>query len=328
MANFPVYPTPFTSVVQARGAAAVNSISGPLAASCAVAGIGLGALLTGRAGIALAAIGLVGAVLILLSVRLCSSWERAIVLRAGRIRGVCGPGIFLTVPFLDQIASVVDQRIRTTPVATHETLTRDTTPVDVEAVIFWMVHDPLRAITELDDFAGSVSMVALTTLREVVSSSDLTVLLEDRSRIDDELREQIARKTAEWGVTVQGVEIRDVQLPAGLQDAMSRQAQAEREKAARVTLASAERAVALELAEAAHTYEKTPIALQILQINRIFEMNKDRGTTILMPTTMADAMAGIAMGGVLGSSLSSATSTGAQSKNDPASSPDEGMRAG
>ena len=133
-------------------------------------------------------------------------------------------------------------------------------------------------------------MVALTTLREVVSSSDLAVLLEDRRRIDDQLRDLIEVKTREWGVTVQAVEIRDVQLPDNLQDAMSRQAQAERERAARVTLASAERAVAVELAAAAKTYEASPIALQILQINRVFEMNKNRGTTILMPTTMADAM--------------------------------------
>ncbi|GBR41033.1 SPFH/Band 7/PHB domain protein [Neoasaia chiangmaiensis NBRC 101099] len=271
----------------------MNSISGPLAAVALLIGFGCGALDKAHFVVWLV-LGVIAAVAIILSVRLCAAWERAIVLRAGRVKGVYGPGIFLTVPFLDQVANVVDQRIRTVPVATRETLTRDTTPVDVDAVIFWMVHDPLRAITELDDFAGSVSMVALTTLREVVSSSYLSVLLEDRRRIDDELREQIALKTQEWGVTVQGVEIRDVQLPASLQDAMSRQAQAEREKAARVTLASAERAVALELAEAAKTYASTPIALQILQINRIFEMNKDRGTTILMPTTMADAMAGVA----------------------------------
>ncbi|WP_367159148.1 slipin family protein [Kozakia baliensis] len=271
----------------------VNSISAPLAGFCVLAGLVASVgdahdrpyFLLG---------GIVLGICVLLSVRLCSAWERAVVLRAGKIKGVYGPGIFLTVPFLDQVTEVVDQRIRTVPVNTRQTLTRDTTPVDVDAVIFWMVHDPLRAVTELDAFAASVSMVALTTLREVVSSSDLSVLLEDRRRIDDELREQIARKTSEWGVTVQGVEIRDVQLPVSLQDAMSRQAQAEREKAARVTLASAERAVALELSEAAKSYEASPVALQILQINRIFEMNKDRGTTILMPTTMADSMAGIA----------------------------------
>lgn len=292
MGSFPpIFPTASGAAVT-KASRLFNSISAPLAGLCVLAGFGAAALYP--PGIALVVVGFVLAVIVLLTVRLCSAWERAIVLRAGRIRGLSGPGLFLTVPFLDQISSIVDQRIRTVPVSTRQTLTRDTTPVDVDAVIFWMVHDPLRAVTELDDFASSVSMVALTTLREVVSSSDLSVLLEDRRRIDDELREQIARKTAEWGVTVQGVEIRDVQLPESLQDAMSRQAQAEREKAARVTLASAERAVALELAEASKSYAANPIALQILQINRIFEMNKDRGTTILMPTTMADSMAGMA----------------------------------
>lgn len=268
----------------------LNSVAVVIAALCGVAGF-FGAAVTGNQ--LLLIIGIVVGLVFLLSLKMCDAWQRAIVLRAGKIRGVSGPGIFFIIPFIDQIAAMVDQRIRTVPVSTQQTLTRDTTPVDVDAVIFWMVHDPLRAVTELDDYAGSVSMVALTTLREVVSSSDLAVLLEDRRRIDDDLRDQIALKTREWGVTVQGVEIRDVQIPVNLQDAMSRQAQAEREKAARVTLASAERAVALELAEAAKSYVESPVALQILQINRIFEMNKDRGTTILMPTTMADAMAGL-----------------------------------
>lgn len=301
--SFPVYPR---SPVSSR-LLPVNSISGPLAALCVLLGIVASVVSRALAPWGMIA-ALAAALTVLLSVRLCSAWDRAIVLRAGKIKGVYGPGLFLTVPFLDQVTQVVDQRIRTVPVNTRQTLTRDTTPVDVDAVIFWMVHDPLRAVTELDDFAGSVSMVALTTLREVVSSSDLSVLLEDRRRIDDELREQIARKTVEWGVTVQGVEIRDVQLPESLQDAMSRQAQAEREKAARVTLASAERAVALELSEAAKSYAQNPIALQILQINRIFEMNKDRGTTILMPTTMADAMAGV-MGASVATAMSVAPET-------------------
>ncbi|WP_228125281.1 MULTISPECIES: slipin family protein [Gluconobacter] len=265
----------------------LNTISASIAAIVFLLSAGLTAL-TRQHGWVIG--GFVLALLVHLSLKMCNSWQRVLVLRAGKIQGLRGPGLFLIVPFLDQIDAVVDQRIRTVPVHTRQTLTRDTTPVDVDAVVFWMVHDPLRAITELDNYEGSVSMVALTTLREVVGSSDLATLLEDRRRIDGELRDLIEIKTREWGVTVQAVEIRDVQLPDSLQDAMSRQAQAERERAARVTLASAEREVAHELAQAAKTYEASPIALQILQINRIFEMNKNRGTTILMPTTMADAM--------------------------------------
>ena len=281
------YPTFPPSSSRRGNGLPFNGVAVALAILCILIGVGL-QVTTRQIGFVIAS-AIVGA-FILLSLKMCNSWQRALVLRAGKIQGLRGPGLFLIIPFVDQISEVVDQRIRTVPVRTRQTLTRDTTPVDVDAVVFWMVHDPLRAITELDDYEGSVSMVALTTLREVVSSSDLAVLLEDRRRIDDELRDLIEVKTREWGVTVQAVEIRDVQLPDNLQDAMSRQAQAERERAARVTLASAERQVAVELAAAAKTYEASPIALQILQINRVFEMNKNRGTTILMPTTMADAM--------------------------------------
>ena len=225
------------------------------------------------------------------SLRITREWERAIVLRAGKLQGVRGPGLFWIVPVVDSIAGVVDLRIQTTPIATEKTLTRDTSPVDVDAIVFWKVHDPRLAITALTDYEAAISLVAQTSLREVIGASDLTVLLEDRRRIDDWLRETIAAKTGAWGITVQSVELRDVMLPANLQDAMSRQAQAEREKSARVTLASAERQVAIELEEAARTYDRSPTALQILQINRIYEMNKDRGATILIPTSMADSMA-------------------------------------
>ena len=288
MPEFPVFPS-LASLRSAgnRSRLPVNTVAASIAGALLLAGAGLTAL-TKAPGWVIG--GVVLGLLVMMSLRMCNSWQRVLVLRAGKIQGLRGPGLFMIVPFLDQIDAVVDQRIRTVPVHTRQTLTRDTTPVDVDAVVFWMVHDPLRAITELDNYEGSVSMVALTTLREVVSSSDLATLLEDRRRIDGELRDLIEIKTREWGVTVQAVEIRDVQLPDSLQDAMSRQAQAERERAARVTLASADREVAHELALAAKTYEASPIALQILQINRIFEMNKNRGTTILMPTTMADSM--------------------------------------
>ena len=225
------------------------------------------------------------------ALRIAREWERAIVLRAGKLQGVRGPGLFWIIPIVDSVAGVVDLRIQTTPIATEKTLTRDTSPVDVDAIVFWLVNDPRRAITELVDYAAAISLVSQTSLREVIGANDLGVLLEDRRRIDTWLRDAIAEKTRSWGITVQSVEIRDVTLPASLQDAMSRQAQAEREKAARVTLASAERQVATELEEAARTYDRSPTALQILQINRIYEMNKDRGATILIPTSMAESLA-------------------------------------
>ena len=230
------------------------------------------------------------ALLLPASLRITREWERAVVLRAGKLQGVRGPGLFWIIPVVDSIAGVVDLRIQTISITTEKTLTRDTSPVDVDAIVFWLVLDPRQAITALRDYSSAVSLVAQTSLREVIGASDLGVLLEDRRRIDEWLRETIATKTAAWGITVQAVEIRDVTLPASLQDAMSRQAQAEREKSARVTLASAERQVAIELEEASRTYDRSPTALQILQINRIYEMNKDRGATILIPTSMAEAM--------------------------------------
>lgn len=237
-----------------------------------------------------AAILLLVGILVPVTLRITREWERAVVLRAGKLKGVRGPGLFFIIPVIDSVAGVVDLRIQTISITTEKTLTRDTSPVDVDAIVFWKVHDARLAITALTDYARAVSLVAQTSLREVIGANDLGVLLEDRRRIDTWLREAIAGKTEAWGITVQAVEIRDVTLPANLQDAMSRQAQAEREKSARVTLASAERLVAAELEAAALTYDRVPTALQLLQINRIYEMNKDRGATILLPTTMADAM--------------------------------------
>lgn len=233
----------------------------------------------------------IAGVLLPSALRIAREWERSIVLRAGKLQGVRGPGLFWIIPIVDSVAGVVDLRIQTTPIATEKTLTRDTSPVDVDAIVFWMVHDPRQAILALVDYASAISLVSQTSLREVIGANDLRTLLEDRRGIDTWLREAIAEKTQDWGITVQSVEIRDVTLPANLQDAMSRQAQAEREKSARVTLASAERLVAAELEEAARTYNRSPTALQILQINRLYEMNKDRGATILIPTSMADSMA-------------------------------------
>jgi len=238
-----------------------------------------------------AAILFIAALLVPSGLRMARQWERAVVLRAGKLRGVRGPGLFWIIPVIDSVAGMVDLRIQTTPIMTEKTLTRDTSPVDVDAIVFWMVHDPRLAIMALTDYAAAISLVAQTSLREVIGASDLGTLLEDRGRIDSWLHEIIAGKTGAWGITVQSVEIRDVTLPPSLQDAMSRQAQAERERSARVTLASAERQVAVELEEAARTYDRCPTALQILQINRIYEMNKDRGATILVPTSMVDGMA-------------------------------------
>lgn len=224
------------------------------------------------------------------SVKMAQQWERAVILRLGKLHAVKGPGLFILVPVLDQVATWIDQRIRTSEFSAEQALTRDTVPVNVDAIVFWMVHDPERAALEIADYNSAVQRVAQTSLREMIGSSVLSELLSDRKTADQALKEVIGAKTSEWGVTVNSVEIRDVAIPANLQDAMSRQAQAEREKQARVTLGSAEEEVAQKFVNAAKLYASNPEALQLRAMNIIYETTKERGATILMPTNMVDAM--------------------------------------
>ncbi len=224
------------------------------------------------------------------SIKMAQQWERAVVLRLGKLHSVKGPGLFILIPILDAVTTWVDQRIRTTEVNAEQALTKDTVPVNVDAIVFWMVHDPERAALEIIDYVSAVQRVAQTSLREMIGSSVLSALLSDRKAADAELKAVIGSKTAEWGVTVNSVEIRDVAIPANLQDAMSRQAQAEREKQARVILGSAEEEVAQKFVNAAKLYATSPEALQLRAMNIIYETTKERGATILMPTSMVDAM--------------------------------------
>ena len=224
------------------------------------------------------------------SVKMAQQWEKAVVLRLGKLHAVKGPGLFILVPIIDQIATWIDQRIRTNEFSAEQALTRDTVPVNVDAIVFWMVHDPQRAALEIADYNSAVQRVAQTSLREMIGSSVLSELLSERKEADAALKEVIGAKTAEWGVTVNSVEIRDVAIPDNLQDAMSRQAQAEREKQARVILGSAEEEVAQKFVNAARLYATSPEALQLRAMNIIYETTKERGATILMPTSMVDAM--------------------------------------
>jgi len=224
------------------------------------------------------------------SVKMAQQWERAVILRLGKLRAVKGPGLFILVPIIDQVAVWIDQRIRTSEFSAEQALTRDTVPVNVDAIVFWMVHDPERAALEIADYNSAVQRVAQTSLREMIGSSPLSDLLSERKEADATLKQVIGAKTAEWGVTVNSVEIRDVAIPANLQDAMSRQAQAEREKQARVTLGAAEEEVAQRFVNAAKLYAQSPEALQLRAMNIIYETTKERGATILMPSSMVDAM--------------------------------------
>jgi regulator of protease activity HflC (stomatin/prohibitin superfamily) len=225
-----------------------------------------------------------------MSLKIANQWERAIILRLGRLQGIRGPGVFFIIPFLDEATAWLDQRIQTTEFNAEQALSKDTVPVDVDAVVFWQIHDPERAALEIADYRSAISRVAQTSLREMVGSSLLSTLLSDRKKGDELLREEIGRKTAEWGVTAISVEIRDIGVPDALQDAMSREAQAQREAAARIHLGDAELQVARKFVEAANIYGESPAALQLRAMNIIYETTKERGATILMPTAMVDAM--------------------------------------
>jgi regulator of protease activity HflC (stomatin/prohibitin superfamily) len=224
------------------------------------------------------------------SLMMANEWERAVVLRAGKLQAMRGPGLFVIIPIIDTVAAWLDQRIQTTQFNAEEALSKDTVPVNVDAVVFWQIHDAQRAALEITDYRQAIERVAQTSLREMVGSSELHTLLSDRKLGDERLRAEIGAKTADWGISVLSVEIRDISVPPALQDAMSRQAQAERERLARVLLGQAEQEVAIKFVEAAEIYARSPAALQLRAMNIIYETTKERGATILIPTAMVDAM--------------------------------------
>jgi regulator of protease activity HflC (stomatin/prohibitin superfamily) len=208
----------------------------------------------------------------------------------GKLQSVKGAGLFAIIPILDNVVAVIDGRIQTTAFNAEQALTKDTVPVNVDAIIFWHVHDAEKAALAITNYREAIDRVAQTSLREMIGSSMLAALLSDRKEADEQLKDEIGEKTAPWGISVSSVEIRDVAIPEALQDAMSRQAQAEREKQARVILGSAEAAIAGKFVEAADTYAGHPIALQLRAMNIIYETTKERGATILMPSSMVDSL--------------------------------------
>ena len=243
------------------------------------------------------------AALVPLSLLMARQWEKAVVLRFGKLHAIRGPGLFMIVPFVDTVTAWIDQRIQTTEFNAEQALTRDTVPTNIDAILFWQVHDPERAALEIADYRQAILRVAQTSLREMIGSSPLSALLSERKAADQQLKEEIGRKTSEWGVSAVSVEIRDVAIPAQLQDAMSRQAQAEREKAARVILGSAEEEIAQKFLHAATTYGHNPVALQLRAMNIIYETTKERGATVLIPSSMVDSMNVAGVLGVTGTTV-------------------------
>lgn len=229
--------------------------------------------------------------------KIAQQWERAIVLRFGRFVGLRGPGLFWVVPFIDRVSSVIDQRTIASGFAAEQTLTADTVPVNVDAVLFWMVHDAEKAALEVQDYARAVAWAAQTALRDIIGRTTLADLLKGREQVQMELQKLIDERSNPWGVTVSSVEMRDVVIPGALQDAMSRQAQAEREKQARIILGEAELAIAASFAEAAKSYENNPTALHLRAMNMLYEGLKEKGALMLIPSSAVESMG---MGGMLG----------------------------
>jgi regulator of protease activity HflC (stomatin/prohibitin superfamily) len=229
--------------------------------------------------------------------RIAEQWERAVVLRLGRFVGLRGPGLFWIMPFVDRVTTWIDQRTITTTFAAEQTLTSDTVPVNVDAVLFWMVHDVQKAALEVQDYPQAVSWAAQTALRDIIGRTSLTELLRGRERIEAELQQLIDQRSSPWGVTVSSVEMRDVVIPVGLQDAMSREAQAAREKQARIILGQAEMEIAQSFQEAAKSYHDNPTALHLRAMNMLYEGLKEKGALMLIPSSAVESMG---MGGMLG----------------------------
>jgi regulator of protease activity HflC (stomatin/prohibitin superfamily) len=224
------------------------------------------------------------------SPRLIKDWDRAVMLRLGKFEEVLRPGISWIIPGIDVIAASVDMRIRSTSFSAEKTLTQDTVPVNVDAVLFWVVTDAKRAILEVKEFEKTVSWVAQTTLRDVIGQAELVRMISDRQTLDHELQSIIDAKTSDWGVTVQSVEIRDVRIPPGLEDAMSRKAQADREKEARVILAESELKVAEQMEKASLVYDRNASAMTLRAMNMTYESIKERGALMVIPSGMADSV--------------------------------------
>lgn len=228
-----------------------------------------------------------------LSPRLLKEWERGILLRLGRFQRVLGPGINWTFPGFDRLVATVDMRIRSTPFQAEKTLTKDTVPVNVDAVLFWVVNDARKAIVDVEHYAATVSWAAQTTLRDVIGHTELVRMISDRTQVDRQLQEIIDAKTSDWGITVRSVEVRDVRLPGALEDAMSRKAQADREREARIILAQSELMVADEMEKASAVYRRDPIALRIRAMNMTYESIKERGALMVVPSDMPSSMGGL-----------------------------------
>jgi len=237
------------------------------------------------------------ATLLLAAMQVARQWEKAVVLRLGKFSGLKGPGLFWIIPIIDSITRWIDHRVMVTPFSAEKTLTRDTVPVNVDAVLFWLVWDAEKAALEVENYQAAIAWASQTALREIIGQMTLADILVGRAKMDADLQKIIDERTTPWGITVQSVEIRDVVIPADLEDAMSRQAQAERERQARVILGESEKQIASSFAEASQSYINNPTALHLRAMNMLFEGLKEKGAMVIVPSSAVDTMN---LGGISG----------------------------
>jgi regulator of protease activity HflC (stomatin/prohibitin superfamily) len=237
------------------------------------------------------------ALLALFSIKIANQWEKAVVLRFGKFQALRGPGLFIIIPIVDEVSHLIDQRVRVTDVTAESALTRDTVPVDVDAIVFWTVWDAQKSVLEVSDYFVAIALSAQTALREAIGRAELASMITERERLGTELRGILDEKTNAWGITVHSVEVRDVKIPQGLEDAMSRQAQAERERQARIILGTAETEIASRFVAAAAEYESHPMALHLRAMNMLYEALKERGSMVIVPSSAVETMG---LGGLSG----------------------------
>jgi regulator of protease activity HflC (stomatin/prohibitin superfamily) len=301
-AEVPVKNNVLTPDVEVRGGARryANGVSFMAAFIVWLIGISI-AILSGRNNDARGAVVLLAAtvfaVLVLFAIKIANQWERAVVLRFGKFRALRGPGLFVIIPVVDEVSHLIDQRVRVTDVTAESALTRDTVPVDVDAIVFWTVWDAQKAVLEVSDYFTAIALSAQTALREAIGRAELAAMITEREHIGAELRKILDEKTNSWGITVHSVEIRDVKIPQGLEDAMSRQAQAERERQARIILGTAETEIAARFVAAGAEYENRPVALHLRAMNMLYEAIKEKGSMVIVPSSAVETMG---LGGLAG----------------------------
>jgi regulator of protease activity HflC (stomatin/prohibitin superfamily) len=297
----------------------INAVAGFLALAISLVAI-LGAVVLDSLGSSGGAIGLYTVVLglaglyVLFGLKIAKQWEKAVVLRFGKYHNLAGPGIFWIIPIVDSVTAWIDHRVMVSHFSAEKTLTRDTVPVDVDAVLFWLVWDAEKAALEVEDYQTALTWAAQTALREVIGVLDLADILVGRARMDKDLQEIIDERTSPWGVTVQSVEIRDIVIPQELEDAMSRQAQAERERQARVILGESEKQIAASFSEASLSYVDNPTALHLRAMNMLFEGLKEKGALMIVPSSAVDTMN---LGGLSGIAALARQTNGAPESSPP-----------